>query len=650
MSTQHRMVHLAYKVALDPTPAQARAFASHAGGARFAYNWGVATVKNALDTREEERARDGEPSTPVPGHFDLCKAWVVHKDTAEWTDRTTGETTTGIPWVGNNFSGTYQSALRDADRAWRGYFDSRTGQRAGRPLGKPRFKSKRDPARFSVHGDALRLNSATRVNLPRIGAVRVMSDDSRHPAIARSRKRTPGQRHMGNRRRARMLWTQLQNGTRLAAKAREILAAAHQATPEDNQALDILNQLADERARASAVDKATLRLAKADKALIKAQDEADSARDATAAQAGKAAEKLDKARARRDKAAELLNSAQAITANRISGWSRSKLDQAVATGQVDPTSAADLARAYQLTSAESDLLAQAALQPRIVRATISKGADGLWWASLGCEIPVQERTTPTRRQTERGAVGIDLGVRSIATLSQRAGGSRDIANPTYLEKAQNELRRAHQDLSRRQKGSAGHAKAKARVGLIHADVARLRQDHLHRASTRITRTFAAIGIEGHDMQMLAQDRGEGIPRRVRRNRNRALADASAGALRDQIKMKSSRSGSTVVDLGQGVPTGRTCAACGSVRAKPVPAWHERFACDECGRTLPRRVNSARLVEKAAVGSGPPDGGPAQSRGGGVSPDRPSGAGGQPLEKRAARTGPLGPGQTGTPGP
>ena len=32
----------AYKFALDPTPAQERALRSHAGAARFAWNWGLA--------------------------------------------------------------------------------------------------------------------------------------------------------------------------------------------------------------------------------------------------------------------------------------------------------------------------------------------------------------------------------------------------------------------------------------------------------------------------------------------------------------------------------------------------------------------------------------------------------------------------------
>ncbi len=34
-----------YRFALDPTPAQERALRSHAGAARFAWNWGLARCK-----------------------------------------------------------------------------------------------------------------------------------------------------------------------------------------------------------------------------------------------------------------------------------------------------------------------------------------------------------------------------------------------------------------------------------------------------------------------------------------------------------------------------------------------------------------------------------------------------------------------------
>jgi IS605 OrfB family transposase len=45
------VVHQAYRFALDPTASQQRRLASAVGGARFAYNWGLALVKRRLDER-----------------------------------------------------------------------------------------------------------------------------------------------------------------------------------------------------------------------------------------------------------------------------------------------------------------------------------------------------------------------------------------------------------------------------------------------------------------------------------------------------------------------------------------------------------------------------------------------------------------------
>jgi putative transposase len=50
----------AYRFALDPTPRQQRALASHCGAARVAYNWGLQLVQERL----EQRTTD--PSVLVP--------------------------------------------------------------------------------------------------------------------------------------------------------------------------------------------------------------------------------------------------------------------------------------------------------------------------------------------------------------------------------------------------------------------------------------------------------------------------------------------------------------------------------------------------------------------------------------------------------
>jgi hypothetical protein len=45
----------AYRFALDPTPAQERALASHCGASRFAYNWGLGLVRDRLEQRRRVR-------------------------------------------------------------------------------------------------------------------------------------------------------------------------------------------------------------------------------------------------------------------------------------------------------------------------------------------------------------------------------------------------------------------------------------------------------------------------------------------------------------------------------------------------------------------------------------------------------------------
>ncbi|MGH9042230.1 MAG: helix-turn-helix domain-containing protein [Acidimicrobiia bacterium] len=45
------MVIQAYRFELDPSNAVGGALASHAGAARFAFNWGLAEVESRLETR-----------------------------------------------------------------------------------------------------------------------------------------------------------------------------------------------------------------------------------------------------------------------------------------------------------------------------------------------------------------------------------------------------------------------------------------------------------------------------------------------------------------------------------------------------------------------------------------------------------------------
>ena len=80
------MTLLAYRFALDPTPAQERALRSHAGAARVAFNWGLARVKANLGQREAEKSYGitRDDLTPAIGWslYSLRKDWNAAKATA----------------------------------------------------------------------------------------------------------------------------------------------------------------------------------------------------------------------------------------------------------------------------------------------------------------------------------------------------------------------------------------------------------------------------------------------------------------------------------------------------------------------------------------------------------------------------------------
>ncbi len=146
----------AYRFALDPTPRQRRALASHCGAARVAYNWGLALVKLRLNERQSD------PMARVPWSLpDLRWEWNRAKQQV-------------APWWAENSKEAYSSGLDGLARALKNYSDSKAGRRKGPRIGLPRPKRKgrcRDTCRFTT--GPLRVEADRRhITLPRIGALK----------------------------------------------------------------------------------------------------------------------------------------------------------------------------------------------------------------------------------------------------------------------------------------------------------------------------------------------------------------------------------------------------------------------------------------------------------------------------------------------
>ena len=217
----------------------------------------------------------------------------------------------------------------------------------------------------------------------------------------------------------------------------------------------------------------------------------------------------------------------------------------------------------------------------VVRVSVSRLA-GRWYASLTVEREPIANTAP-----KGGAVGIDLGVKSLATLSD----GTVIHNPRALGARLKSLRKAQQALSRRVKGSARREKAKKRVSRLYARVADVRADVINKATTMIASNYDTVCIE--DLNVAGMVKNHSLARSV--------ADASLGEFRRQLEYKTARSGAALRVVDRWYPSSKTCSNCGVVKAK-LSLSERTFNCDACGLSIDRDLNAAINIQVA--GSAP----------------------------------------------
>jgi Helix-turn-helix domain len=150
----HRLTMLSgmlvrYRYRIDPTPGQRQALARAFGCARVVYNDALAERRRAYEAGE--RLSDTEVQRRVV---------------------TQAKRTPERAWLAEVASVALVQACQDARRAYRNWFDSLTGKRRGRSVGRPRFRTKhgRQSIRLTRNGFALQRG---RLHITKVGRVRV---------------------------------------------------------------------------------------------------------------------------------------------------------------------------------------------------------------------------------------------------------------------------------------------------------------------------------------------------------------------------------------------------------------------------------------------------------------------------------------------
>jgi putative transposase len=191
-------------------------------------------------------------------------------------------------------------------------------------------------------------------------------------------------------------------------------------------------------------------------------------------------------------------------------------------------------------------------------------------------VSIQVETSIVVPDNQGPAVGVDLGVKTLATLSD----GRVFENPKAYRRKLQVLKRAQRVVARRQKGSKRRERAKWRVANLHFNIANIRSDAIHKMTTLIAVTYGMVGIE--DLNVSGMTKNHCLAG--------AVSDAAFGEVRRQLEYKCQWYGSALVVHGRFLPSSKTCSVCGEVKDS-LPLSERTFRCD-CGHESDRDLNAA----------------------------------------------------------
>ncbi|GAC1462722.1 MAG: RNA-guided endonuclease TnpB family protein [Chamaesiphon sp.] len=218
---------------------------------------------------------------------------------------------------------------------------------------------------------------------------------------------------------------------------------------------------------------------------------------------------------------------------------------------------------------------------KIKSVTVSKTSTDKFFAAILFEAEDLENA-------KQGEIsGIDLGLNSLVTVFDGENCYKiDPIKPT--RKYAKRLRRRHQTLSRRVKGSNNRRKAIKRVAKVHEKITNARQDFLHKLSRKLVDENQVIIAENLCVKGMARTKLAS-----------SVHDASFGMLLNFIGYKLEREGGKLVQVDRFFPSTKLCSCC-KFKNNDLNLSVREWICPSCQTHHDRDENAAKNLREEGL--------------------------------------------------
>jgi len=202
-----------------------------------------------------------------------------------------------------------------------------------------------------------------------------------------------------------------------------------------------------------------------------------------------------------------------------------------------------------------------ALECGFVSQTFTISKKGSSWLVSFC---VDAERLPVRQA--ESSVGIDAGIKYATALSNQ----QVFDAPKPLKRSKTKLAKLQRQASKQVKGSRNQRKTYNKISRLHAQIAGLRKDLLHKLTAYLALTFKLIKIEDLNVKGMMADR----------KLAGAISDLGFYEFKRQLDYKCKMYGASLVLVGQWFRSSKTCSNCG--HKKYLPLAKRTYDCPACG--------------------------------------------------------------------
>ena len=212
---------------------------------------------------------------------------------------------------------------------------------------------------------------------------------------------------------------------------------------------------------------------------------------------------------------------------------------------------------------------------------ITRTSTGKYYISILVEVNEVDATP--KPISENKAVGIDLGIKTFAVLSD----GTEIQNHKYLKCSIKKVKRLQRSLSKKAKGSKNRERARLKLARAHERVSNQRNDFLHKVTHDLVSQYDTICLETLTASNMVKNH----------HLAQALEDIAIHRFNTLLEYKAKENGVNILRIGRFEPSSKMCT-CGYINHNLTLSMR-RWTCPACGATHDRDLLAANNIKRFA---------------------------------------------------